>query len=92
MESTTDMGNAANMQSAVSIKSTTKKNKNIIIKRDYIGTQDMKNTFAEILKHILLKLPAIPTPAPPWEHEYNYDPWYCGQPPEDGEIFVTIAA
>ena len=70
-----------------------RKTKNIIIKRSYIGTQDMQSIFAEILKNSLLKLPAL-MPIPnhernPWEHEeYWCDSW---QFTDNGEFIVEIA-
>ena len=75
------------------MRSITKKSKNIVIKRDYIGNQDMKGIFAEILKTNLLKLP--PLPPLPTEHPFTDDCefwWECGMPPENGEMRVTIMA
>ena len=73
------------------MRSATKKNKNIIIKRDYIGNQDMKIIFAELLKNNLLKLPPLPPlPENPFMDDL-YGWWECGLPPESGGSVVVIA-
>jgi len=67
-----------------------RKTKNIIIKRSYIGTQDMQSIFAEILKNSLLKLPIMP---PPPICEYNAGEYWCDswQFTENGEFIVEMA-
>ena len=74
------------------MRSATKKSKKIIIKRDYIGNQDMKTIFAEVLKTTLLKLPPLPPLSTENPFVDDFYGWWEWAIPENGETCVIIPA